>query len=152
MVAINTKIVLTVLLYGPILRSSLDAICHIWVDIVYVGQACMTCHLMTSDTSRWSLGLEIAIVSCHYFTLTRPSSLKESQASHAQPVLAATGAQAVIFNLTSFDAATFPSGVWCFCVETGSIGVWVMMARIVSGIGSLMTAVLAPTIQRITAI
>ena len=28
-----------VLLYDPILRSSLDAVCQIWVDIVYVEHA-----------------------------------------------------------------------------------------------------------------
>ena len=31
-------------------------------DIVYVEHACMTYHLTTSDTSQWSLGLEIVIM------------------------------------------------------------------------------------------
>ena len=50
-------ILLIVLLYDPILCSSLDAVCQIWVDIVYIKHACTTCHLIMSDTSQRSLGL-----------------------------------------------------------------------------------------------
>ena len=43
----------------------MDAVHQIWVDIVYVEHAYMTCHLMMSDTSRWSFGLGIIIMNQH---------------------------------------------------------------------------------------
>ena len=60
-------------------------VCQFCVDIVCIQHACMTRHLVMSDTSRWSLGLEIVIVNRRenfIFNLDYFVSFLQSELSH----------------------------------------------------------------------